>query len=391
MNHAIILAAGQGQRMNMRKDKLFLPVHGKPLVYYSIMAFNENPNIHSITIVANKLNKKAIADLVKVFRFKKVESIIVGGLQRQDSLEKGMAHIDTAGDDDIVLVHNAANPLPSQEEITQVIEKSEQHGACIVGHFATSTVKEVDKKGIVKTHNRKRIFNAETPQAAQYHLLKEAVENATHKKTKATDEAMMLEEIGQKVAYIKADPNNFKITTNEDYVKLKAIMGDFDDQFRVGIGSDSHSFDEEKMGLTLGGILYKDQPKLKANSDGDVILHAIFNAISQAIGEMSLGFYADPLCEKGVTDSKKYLEVALKKMKAQKLKVNSLGVMIEAKKPKIDPMVPELKKSLSKLLKIDSKLVGITATSGEELTPFGKGLGIQVFAIISLSGNGTVS
>ena len=115
-----------------------------------------------------------------------------------------------------------------------------------------------------------------------------------------------------------------------------------------------------------------------------MVLHAIFNALSQAIGEKSLGFYADKECEKGVKDSKKYLEIILKKIKKQGFKINSLGVMLECKAPQIDPLVSKLKKSLSQILDLPTQKIGITATSGENITIFGQGLGIQCFAIISL-------
>jgi 2-C-methyl-D-erythritol 4-phosphate cytidylyltransferase/2-C-methyl-D-erythritol 4-phosphate cytidylyltransferase/2-C-methyl-D-erythritol 2,4-cyclodiphosphate synthase len=385
MNHVIILAAGQGQRTKTTEDKLLIQICGKPLVYYTIMAFNDHPDIDSMTIVANKKNKEKIEEIIKLYNFPKVKKIILGGETRQKSSEKGILSLkNTAKPTDIILVHNGANPLPSQEEITKVIEQSKKTGTCISGHFVTSTIKEIKDAKIIKTHNRKALFSAETPQAATYKIMQKAYANAKKKNLIATDEAMMLEAIGQKVAFVVAHENNFKITTQSDLMKLKAILGDFLEDFRVGIGQDSHIFEEKKKGLTLCGITLPNEPKLKANSDGDVVLHAIFNALSQAIGDMSLGFYADKKCEEGIKDSKKYIEIILKKMKKQNLKPNSLGVMIEAKIPLIDPLVPQMKKSLSSIIDLNPRKIGITATTGEKCSVFGKGLGIQCFAIISL-------
>lgn len=385
MNHVIILAAGQGQRMGTRKDKILLPVCGKPLLYYPIMTFNDHPEIDTITVVANKINKSDVTKLIKTYHFPKVTKIIQGGLQRQDSVEKGVKELEkSTKPSDIILVHNGANPLPSHEEISESIEKAKEHGACIVGHYVTSTIKEIDDQHIIKTHNRKKLFEAQTPQSATYKIMKKAVNNTIKNKLEVTDEAMMFEAIGQKTAYIKAHENNFKITNQADYAKLRTILGDLPEDFRIGIGQDSHMFEEEETGLTLAGIKIPDELKLKANSDGDVILHAIFNALSQAIGEMSLGFYADEQCEKGVKDSKKYLQIILKKIKKEKFEINSLGLMIEAGKPKIDPLVPKMRKNLSTLLDLNTRRIGITATSGENCTIFGEGLGIQCFAIASI-------
>lgn len=385
MNHVIILAAGRGQRMNARKDKLLMEAGGKPVIYYSLAAFHDRGDIENIIIVANKDNKSEIEKMLNSYQFPHVSKIVIGGISRMQSLEKGLKQIEkTAKKDDLILVHNAANPLPSQEEIDAAIARAQEEGACIVGHYITSTVKEIDKNQIIKTHDRKKLFAAQTPQIAHFGILKKALDNALKKNLEITDEAMLLEAINQPVAYVEASENNFKITTEGDLTRLKAVLGDVPEDFRMGIGQDSHMFEESEKGLTLAGIEFKNELKLKANSDGDVVLHAIFNAISQALGEMSLGFYADELCEKGVKDSKKYLEPIIKSMKKQKFKINSLGLMIECKQPKIDPVVSKMKKSLASILDMPAARIGITATTGEELTVFGHGLGIQCFAIVSL-------
>ncbi|MFA7685965.1 MAG: 2-C-methyl-D-erythritol 2,4-cyclodiphosphate synthase [Candidatus Gracilibacteria bacterium] len=385
MNHVIILAAGYGERMLSKKNKLLLMAGGHPVIYYSIMAFNDHPEIDTITVMVNKYNKAEIERICKLYRFKKVSKIILGTSTRQGSFIKGFSFVEElAKPKDVVMAHNGANPLPSFQEISKVIASAKKHGACITGHHVTSTLKEIDAKHVLKTHDRNKFFAAETPQAATQELFKKAIANAIKKKINTTDEAMLLEAIGQKVAHVKADENNFKITTQSDYFKLRAILGDVPTDFRVGIGQDSHVFENEKKGLVLAGIKLPKELKLRANSDGDVILHALFNAFSQAIGGMSIGFYADSICKKGITDSQKYLEVILEKVKKQKFKINSVGIMIEGSRPKIDPIVSKLKSSLSKILGINTNRIGITATTGENCTVFGEGLGLQCFAIISL-------
>lgn len=383
MNYVIILAAGQGQRMRTNRDKMLISAAGKPIIYYSLMAYNDHPEIAEIVVVANKDNKEEIERIVKKYHFPKIKKVIIGGVLRQRSLEKGIEFFDKkATPDDLIVAHNGANPLPSEEEISASIKLAKKEGACIVGHFSHATIKEVEKKFIKKTHDRAKIFLAETPQVAKFGVLEKALKKA--KGREYTDEAMLLETVGQKVTYIEAGENNFKITTQADLLKLKTILGETPEDFRVGIGQDSHMFDKKKKGLMIGGILIKNLPKLQANSDGDVILHAVFNALSQAIGDKSIGFYADEICKKGITDSREYLKAVMEKIKTQKFNINSLGVMVECKFPKIDLMNGKLKKSLAEILKINTARIGITATSGEEMTVFGNGLGMQCFAIISL-------
>lgn len=378
MSHAIILAAGKSERFG-KKDKLLVEISGKPLIYYTLMAFNDHPEVSTVTLVVNRQNSAKIKEIVRKYRFPKVKKYVFGAKTRQESVKNGLNSLKIKAEE-VVLVHNGANPLPSQAEISECLKKAKKVGACIVGHFITSTIKEVKVSHVLKTHDRNKLFAAETPQCAKFGVLRAALKKAAD----CTDEAMALEEVGQKIAFVKAGENNFKITTEKDLIHLKSILGETPEDFLVGIGQDSHEFDTVK-GLTLAGLRLPQELKLKANSDGDVILHAIFNAISQAIGEKSLGFYADKKFEKGITDSRKYLEPLLKKLVRKNLKINSLGLMLECKAPKIDPINSKIKKSLSEILSLSQEKIGITATSGEGLTVFGQGRGIQCFAIISLT------
>ena len=151
---------------------------------------------------------------------------------------------------------------------------------------------------------------------------------------------------------------------------------------KAAIGQDSHRF-EETAGkpLILGGILFPEEKcGLSANSDGDVVLHALTNAVSSITGVNILGAPADKLCKEGITDSRVYLREALKALKEP---VSHVSFSIEAAHPKISPRIPEMKASIASLLKIDPSQVGITATTGEGLTAFGQGLGISVFCIMT--------
>ncbi|NOY77445.1 MAG: 2-C-methyl-D-erythritol 2,4-cyclodiphosphate synthase [Calditrichaeota bacterium] len=155
---------------------------------------------------------------------------------------------------------------------------------------------------------------------------------------------------------------------------------------RVGLGQDSHRFDREnpEKKLVLGGIVFEGFPGLKGNSDADVVLHAITNAVSGVTGVNILGERSDYLCrEKGITDSRVYLKDALRFLK--NMQVTHVSISIEAKIPPISPRIDEMKAELSGLLGISPNDIGITATSGEGLTPFGKGEGIQVIAVVTVT------
>ena len=154
--------------------------------------------------------------------------------------------------------------------------------------------------------------------------------------------------------------------------------------FRVGVGQDSHKLKEGGR-LILGGVKISEKYYLEADSDGDVIIHALFNALASAIGEKPLGFYATPLFEKGITDSKVFLQVILDKLKKQKYKIENVAITIEAKTPRFEKILEPIRKSLAKILEIKEGQVGISPTSGDGLTAFGRGEGIQVFSTVLLS------
>lgn len=389
MNIAIILAAGTSTRFQQSnkqgKDKLLMPILGKPLLYYSLQTFHDHPLVQQVFIAVNKENRAAVSAMIKQYHFPRVKKIILGGTTRQGSLERVMKELSTANPSDIILVHNAANPLVTEKEISEVINAAQKYKAAAVGHNVVDTIKHIHKGYWVKTHNRDTLRAAQTPQAARFDILKKSLQKAKKTKATFTDESSLLENSGYTTKHISASPNNYKITTWQDYERAKVLLGDVPQNFLVGIGQDSHEFEKSKKGLTLAGIKFSDYPKLSADSDGDVILHALYNAISQALGDGSLGRFATPLLqEKGITDSGHYLKNVLQKLKKRGYIFNNLGLMIEAKIPKIDPIVPQLKKSLSNLIGLPQRSIGITATSGDGLTAFGQGKGIQCFAIVSL-------
>ncbi|NJD01743.1 MAG: 2-C-methyl-D-erythritol 2,4-cyclodiphosphate synthase [Ruminiclostridium sp.] len=154
---------------------------------------------------------------------------------------------------------------------------------------------------------------------------------------------------------------------------------------KVGIGQDSHrfDFDDKEKKLILGGVHFKDHPPLKGNSDADVILHSITNAISGITCVNILGEISDDMClNRGITDSKAYLAEALKHLRDSK--IVHVSISIECLTPKITPRILEIRKSLSELLVIPETCIGMTATTGEGLTQFGQGLGIQVFSCVTV-------
>ena len=153
---------------------------------------------------------------------------------------------------------------------------------------------------------------------------------------------------------------------------------------KVAIGQDSHKIDYKNKNkkLILAGIEFEEDFSILANSDGDVVLHAITNAISGITCKNILGKISDDMCNKeGIKNSEEYVKEALKYLKE---KIVHISISIECKVPKISPKIETMRENIARILNISKNCVGITATSGEGLTEFGKGNGISVFVCLTV-------
>jgi|WetSurMetagenome_2_1015567.scaffolds.fasta_scaffold00565_18 2-C-methyl-D-erythritol 2,4-cyclodiphosphate synthase len=155
-------------------------------------------------------------------------------------------------------------------------------------------------------------------------------------------------------------------------------------RFAAAIGQDSHRFERKGSSkpLVLGGVTIPGCLGLAGNSDADVVLHAVTNAVSGISGVNVLGVVADAMClDRGIRDSAVYLAEAVKTLGPWR--IVHVSVSIEAKRPHLARHIPAMRASIAKLCSLSLDGVGITATSGEGLTAFGKGLGIQAFAVVT--------
>lgn len=381
MNIAIITSAGSGKRLSGFVNKVFLEIGEKPIIERTISAFENCAIIDRIIVVARQEDLNHISFIAG--KFKKVEKVVAGGKERQDSVYNGIKSIDNPKDDDIILMHNGANPFVSNDTILRCINEAEKSGVSVAAIKAADTIKEAnDSCDVIRTFDRSNLWLIQTPQVMKYPIAKEAFDRAFEDGFYGTDDVMLAERLGHKVKIVESNRENTKITFPHDIHAAENLVG----CARVGFGLDSHRFSSERNELVLCGVLF-DGPGLEANSDGDVVLHSLFNAVSQAMGGMSIGHYADEMARSGITDSREYLKVAFGMLRDNNCRINNIGIMIECKTPRIDPKVEDMKASLEKLCGVSKDKIGITATSGEELSDFGRGLGIQVFSVVSISKN----
>ena len=347
----ILLAAGKGERFGQPKWSVRLG--GKTLLERCLETIEQLEFEKEVIVVG--------ADGIQ------------GGSTRHESVMAGLKQVKG----DLVIIHNVANPLASVDDFNQVHQEVMKHDvACFVGQGAVDTLRQV-KEGGSSTLDRRDVWKVQTPQGFRRESLARGIES--NQGPNITDEIQMFEKIGTVVA-LRTSPINQKMTYPEDLELMERFLRS---DMLVGIGEDSHSFDSSGA-MMMGGMRIDGLPKLKGNSDGDVILHALFNAISSALGQRSISLTADPMVEQGILDSSQYLQVILETARQAGFHLNNVSISLECVQPKIEPLVDKLKTSLSQLLTITPKRIGITATSGEGLSPFGKGEGIRCSCVLSM-------
>jgi len=216
---AVIVAAGEGRRFGAVKQ--FALLRGKRVLDWSLEAFNAHPQVDEIVLVLPDVESK---DEFRS-RYRKITAVVEGGEHRQDSVSLGFRAIQP-GRADIVLVHDGARPLAGHDLIGRVIGKAHEKGAAVPGLALDETVKEVGDEGFIRTLDRSRIFRVQTPQGFSYALLKLALEGAAAAKFYGTDEAALVERLGENVYLVEGDPRNIKITVPLDLKMAEAILAD---------------------------------------------------------------------------------------------------------------------------------------------------------------------
>nr|WP_288976103.1 2-C-methyl-D-erythritol 4-phosphate cytidylyltransferase [uncultured Blautia sp.] len=222
---AIVLAAGQGKRMNSKVQKQFLLIKGKPVLYYSLSCFQNSREIEEIIVVTGKESINFCKqEIIEAYGFSKVKAVIPGGNERYDSVYAGLCACE---DSDYVFIHDGARPFLSDDMIKRGKEAVLVYGACVIGMPSKDTIKIADENGMVEsTPSRNRVWNIQTPQIFSYTAIREAHERARQQNmADITDDAMVIERFGNmKIKLVEGSYENIKITTPEDIVVAEKIL-----------------------------------------------------------------------------------------------------------------------------------------------------------------------
>ena len=213
---AIVLAAGSGKRMNSKVHKQYLIIQDRPVLYYSLKAFEDSAVDEIVLVVGKGEEEFCRKEIVDKYGISKVKAIVEGGKERYHSVFEGLKQTSDA---DYVLIHDGARPFVNQDIIRRCMQEVQKYQACVVGMPVKDTIKIADEEGYAKqTPDRKNVWMIQTPQTFSYVLIYEAYEEMLKTEdTAITDDAMVLERIkGKKSKLIEGSYRNIKITTPED-------------------------------------------------------------------------------------------------------------------------------------------------------------------------------
>lgn len=220
----ILLAAGQGKRMNASKNKVLLRLLGNHVIEYALNLFVADKHCKQIILVGKPSECAGLQQMVAENNIYCVAPIkvVAGGAERQDSVFNGLQHVrNTQG---IVMIHDGARPFIEQELIAQLYQKAEQTHAAILGVPVKDTIKRVVDGVIHETISREDLWQIQTPQAFQYQLIKDAHEKAKRHAFFGTDDASLVEYYGKPVHMVTGSYDNIKLTTPDDMIIAEAIL-----------------------------------------------------------------------------------------------------------------------------------------------------------------------
>lgn len=388
---AVILAAGQGSRMKMAAPggKQFLTWKNAPLFWHSVKTLAAIPALDGLVLVFPDDGFESSCGLADACLEREPLGLpclmVPGGLRRQDSVRNALAALPA--ECEFVLVHDSARPFVSAALCQRVLAAlGEGIDGVVPGLELSDTVKEVDEAGLVlRTPERSSLRAVQTPQGFRLQTLLAAHQQSREQGWEVTDDAALLERCGIPVRIVAGDLANRKITNPEDLDLLREPANSAPPLSPcVGFGYDVHSYGGNRP-LVLGGVrVPAGELRIKAHSDGDVLLHALIDALLGCVGGGDIGGLfpdSDPAFDNA--NSALLLAEALELARREGLVLTHADLTLVAQAPKISPYRREIARNIAHLLQLPEKRVNLKATTEEGLGFTGAGLGIKAMAAVT--------
>lgn len=379
---AVLVAGGAGRRMGGALPKQFLPLAGRPILDRSLDALLASPRVDGVVLVVPPDAPDALRSGCR--RRDRVIAVVDGGDERQDSVGLGIEAVPP--DAEIILVHDAVRPFVPRELLDRCVEGAAAHGAVVPVVPVAETVKAWDpERGTLTTGDRSALFRAQTPQAFRASVLREAYRRAATEGRRGTDDASLVEAIGHPVVAVPGDEENIKITVPAELRMAAGLVGEAPD-IRIGLGGDAHRLVPGRA-LWLGGVRVEHHLGLLGHSDGDVLLHAVADAIYGALGDRDIGCHFPPGREetRGIA-SREIVSHARARMIERGYGLAGLDSVIVCEEPKIAPVADAIRESIAGMLEVPADRVGVKGKTTEGMGFEGRREGISAWAVAMLRG-----
>jgi 2-C-methyl-D-erythritol 4-phosphate cytidylyltransferase/2-C-methyl-D-erythritol 2,4-cyclodiphosphate synthase len=390
---AIVPAAGRGARFAEQSGaapKQYAPLLGATVLEWSLRALLAEPRVHAV-MVALAADDGRWPSIAARLASSKLQTT-VGGANRQDSVANGLdALAAQAAADDWILVHDAARPCLSAADLGALLDAVGvvgRDGAVLAAPVVDTVKREAGDQ--VVTVDRQGLWRALTPQVFGFAQLRRALTEAKLAGVEVTDEAQAIERLGLRPTLVQGSPFNVKVTrlqdlaTAADILKMTGLKTTEDRPMRVGQGCDVHAFGEGDH-VILGGVRIGYAKGVVAHSDGDVVIHALCDAILGALGDGDIGQHfpdSDPRYRGA--DSRVFLRVVAARMQAAGLKLINADITVLAEAPRIAAHRAAMAANLSADLGAAPQLINIKATTTERLGFIGRGEGLAALASVLL-------
>lgn len=387
----VLVAGGEGRRLGASVPKALVPLGGRPLFLRALEALAGLPGLAGQVVVTppgmESRFRDALGDAASALR---VVAVVPGGARRQDSAAAGFAAVPPSAS--LVLVHDAARPFVPAADAVAVADAASRDGAALLVAPVVDTLKRVgpDGSAVLETVPRADLRRALTPQGFRREVYASALARAVAGGWEVTDDASMVERAGGAVTAVPGDPSNVKVTTPDDLARAERwLAGDGGtDAFRVGHGWDRHRLVEGRP-LRLGGVTVPHGRGLLGHSDGDVLLHAVADAVLGAAGLGDLGVRfpsSDPRWKDA--DSSVFLREAVAAAAAAGWRPVNVDATVVAEEPRLGPHREAMRRSLAGLLDLPEDAVNVKAKTAEGLGPVGTGEAMEAHAVATVRRKG---
>lgn len=385
-NHALIVAAGQGERSGLDLPKQYAKVKGQAMVRHSAASFLSHPNIAKLWIVIGAGQEQQLDQALDGLPDYEV---VIGGATRQDSVRNGLSAIAAADGGKNVLIHDAARPFLSGAMIDKLIASLAEEAAVIPVLPTIDTTIHVADGYAGGTIERGTLWRVQTPQAFDFKKLVQAHGQWPASKG-ATDDAQVFKAAGHQIAIVDGDEALNKYTTASDFTEQSAEKSaekseDNMTQIRTGMGFDVHQLAAGEE-LWLGGLKIDHDKGLTGHSDADVLLHALTDALLGAAGAGDIGDHFPPSDPKWRgASSDKFVEFAASVIKEKGALINNVDMTVICEAPKIKPHREAMRHNIARMLDVSVDRVSVKATTTERLGFTGRGEGIAAQAVATIS------